>query len=329
MPARAQWAIVGVGAAILCALAVWLHAQRHPASPTAANSAAVAASSSGLTFAGKIRAQNLVSVRPQTEGTVDEYAVNVGDEVFEGQTLARIGTGGLETDRQNAAEAVESVQNRLSRAESQAANAQSDASRADATAARADSDMRRALATYERQKMLFEAGATPRTTFEQARKDYEDKQRAQQTAAKAASATRDILQDLQQHSAEIRKELDNRTSSAEDVQSRIDAAEVRAPASGLVVTRKVDLGQKVEMGGELLQIATDVYNLEVVVEPPAAVLKRLRPGIEALVLVLDVQGAGMGGTIKAIDGNQVIVSFVSSISAIKPGMRADVRFKMD
>ena len=46
-------------------------------------------------------------------------------------------------------------------------------------------------------------------------------------------------------------------------------------------------------------------------------------------LVLDLQSAGMPGVVKEIKDDQVIVEFNSSMPAIKPGMRADVRLKLE
>jgi hypothetical protein len=79
----------------------------------------------------------------------------------------------------------------------------------------------------------------------------------------------------------------------------------------------------------LFQIATDLYALEVAVEPKAEILKRFAPGQPALVLVLDLQSAAMPGVVREIKDNQAIVEFNSVLPAIKPGMQADVRFKLE
>jgi hypothetical protein len=89
------------------------------------------------------------------------------------------------------------------------------------------------------------------------------------------------------------------------------------------------VGGSVGLNDELFQIATDLYALEVAVEPKAEVLKRLRPGQEALVLVLDLESAAMPGAVREIKDNQAIVEFNSALPAIKAGMRADVRFKLE
>ena len=48
-----------------------------------------------------------------------------------------------------------------------------------------------------------------------------------------------------------------------------------------------------------------------------------------LVLVLDLDGAAMPGVVREIKDNQAIVEFSSTLPSIKPGMQADVRFKLE
>jgi hypothetical protein len=72
-----------------------------------------------------------------------------------------------------------------------------------------------------------------------------------------------------------------------------------------------------------------MYALEVALEPEPAILKRIRPGQPALVLVPDLESAGIAGDVKEIKGAQVLVEFNSTIPAIRPGMLADVRLRLD
>jgi hypothetical protein len=99
---------------------------------------------------------------------------------------------------------------------------------------------------------------------------------------------------------------------------------------GLLVGRSGEVGKPAqEFGDNLFQIATDMYALEIALEPEPPVLKRLRPGQPALVLIPDLQSAGITGDVKEIKGAQVVVEFNSTIPAIRPGMVADVRLKLD
>jgi hypothetical protein len=67
----------------------------------------------------------------------------------------------------------------------------------------------------------------------------------------------------------------------------------------------------------------------VTVEPTPPVLNRIVPGMPAMVLVPELTNAGFAGEVKGIDKGVVVVQFVSGLPAVKPGMKADVRFKLD
>ena len=62
-------------------------------------------------------------------GTVDEFEAGVGDEVYQGQVLARVGSAGMEAARADAAAAVDKARNRVESAEKRYTAAQLEASR--------------------------------------------------------------------------------------------------------------------------------------------------------------------------------------------------------
>jgi hypothetical protein len=64
-------------------------------------------------------------------------------------------------------------------------------------------------------------------------------------------------------------------------------------------------------------------------EPTPPVLERLRLGQQALVLILDLQNAGIPGQIKEIKGSEVVVEFNCALPAVRPGMPVDVRLRLD
>ena len=57
---------------------------------------------SAIKLSGTIRAAHVVGVSAPVPGYIDVFLVNVGDEVYAGQELARIGNAGLESDRAQA-----------------------------------------------------------------------------------------------------------------------------------------------------------------------------------------------------------------------------------
>jgi len=126
-----------------------------------------------------------------------------------------------------------------------------------------------------------------------------------------------------------KKIVASKLEQLDDAQDNLANAEVHSPVDGYIVSRKGEVGGTAGVTDEIFQIATDLFALEVAVEPKPDMLKRIVPGQPALVLMLDLQSAAMNGVVREIKDNQVIVEFTSALPAIKPGMTADVRFKLE
>ncbi|HLK69177.1 MAG TPA: HlyD family efflux transporter periplasmic adaptor subunit [Bryobacteraceae bacterium] len=329
---RGKWVFISVLAVCLGVGGAAFSARRRRVAPETAgrNPGAAAIANPEISLNGVIRPQHFTGVGSAIEGNIDAFMANVGDEVFQGQVLARIGAAGLESEREAAAHAVEYAQDQVSRAEAGINAARMEASRATADEARARMALDRAQKVYERQKTLHAAGATPRLTFEKAEQDYEAAQKEEDIMEKGAQGASSNVQAAIDTLNSAKKVLAEKSQQLEDAQGAFESAEVRAPVDGLIVSRKGDVGKPVqESGDQLFQIATDLYALEVPIEPQADVLKRLHPGQPALVVVLDLQTGGMPGSVKEIKDTQAIIEFTSTLPAIRPGMRADVRLKLE
>ena len=329
---RGKWALLSV-AAVLAGVAGGVLSLRYrrpaPALPVRAAGPAVLPANQ-VTLSGAIRPQHVVGVGAQVNGVIEAFLVDVGQDIYQGQVLARIGSQGLDSSREAAASAVDHAQERVNRAEAAVAGARLEQSRADAEAQRARFAMERAEATRSRQQLLFSQGATPRLVYEKAQSEYDSARAEFSVMDKAARATGARVQSALQEVASARKILADENQRLEESQAAFEAADVHSPVDGLLVGRNGEVGKSAqEFGDNLFQIATDMYALEVALEPQPPILKRLRPGQPALVLVPDLQSAGIAGDVKEIKGTQVLVEFNSTLPAIRPGMLADVRLKLD
>jgi multidrug efflux pump subunit AcrA (membrane-fusion protein) len=325
---RGKWLVAP--AAVLASLVAggfWLHSRKPPAPPANASASTVVLPPS-ITITGKIRAAHVTAVGAELPGTIDEFEVNVGDEVFQGQVLAQIGSAGMEAARSEAAAEVEKAQNRVESAEKIYAAAQLEASRAHADAERSRAEYDRITRLFDRQKTLFRAGATPRLTYEKTERDFASAQQEFDAVEKAESAARDHVQNTLKELDNAKRVLAGKNQELESAQSAVLAAVVESPVDGLVVARQGEVGQAAqELGAGLFQIATDLFDLEVVIEPKPEMRKRIRPHQPALVIIPDLESTGYPGEIKAIEDNQVVIAFQSPTPAIRPGMVADVRLK--
>ena len=329
---RGKWVLLSV-AAVLAGVAGGALSLRYrrpaPALPVRAAGPAVLPANQ-VTLSGAIRPQHIAGVGAQVNGVIEAFLVDVGQDIYQGQVLARIGSQGLESSREAAARAVDHAQERVSRAEAVVAGARLEQSRADAEAQRARFAMDRAEAAFSRQQSLFGQGATPRLVYEKAQSEYDSARTEFTVMDKAARATAERVQSTLQEVASAQKILADENRRLEDSQAAFEAANVHSPVDGLLVGRNGEVGKSAqEFGDNLFQIATDTYALEVALEPQPPILKRLRQGQPALVLIPDLQTPGITGDVKEIKGAQVLVEFNSTIPAIRPGMLADVRLKLD
>ena len=330
---RGKWlliSVLAVGAGVALG-ALSLRHRRPPEAAAAGRDAAVIATPAP-TFGGTIRPQHVAGVGEGLSGEIEAFMANVGDEVYQGQVLARVGSANLESDREAAAQAIESAQQEVAKAEAAVNAARLEASRTNADAQRARMALERAQKTFSHQQTLHTAGATPRLVYEKAAQEFEAAVHESELMEAADHAANDNVRNAQRDLDAARKMLADRNQELEDAQSELEAAEVRSPVDGLIVGRKGEIGKlAAEAGGELFQIATDLYALEVVIEPPPDVLKRIHPGQPALVNVLDLQTGGMPGEVKDVKDKegQVIVEFNSAMPAMRPGMRAEVRIKLE
>jgi len=316
--------LVGLGA---LALSMWF---RRAAPPPVRLAGAAVIASHEITLQGKIRPRHIVGVAAPPIGMVEALPVEVGQEVFRDQVLARVGAQGLESAREAAASDLEHAQDQVAKAAAAVTTARMEESRADADAGRARMALDRAEKTYSRQRTLFTQGATPRLTFEKAESEYQGLVKEFEIMDAGARAARDQVQNALREVTAKKKIVQDREQQVEEAQGNLQAAEVRSPVDGTVVGRKAEIGKPaIDGGGEFFQIATDLYALEVTLEPKPEELKRIQPGQQAMVLILDLQSQGLPGAVREIKGNQVVVEFESNSPAIKPGMVADVRLKLE
>ncbi|HBY63093.1 MAG TPA: hypothetical protein DEH78_24995 [Solibacterales bacterium] len=324
------------GAAVIAFLAAaagggtwWWRGRNQPAPAPAAPAPAVLPAGMEVSVPGKIRAQNIVQVPPTTDGEVEQYFVEIGDEVYEGQILARIKNQQLEAERDLANEELERAQNRYNLLEAAVIAARLEESRAAADASRARDERARTEKLYARQDLLFREGATPRLVYEKAQKDASAARNEAETAEVKARHIAERVQALSKDMEAARKALEEKREAQESAAEELKAAEILSPTNGIVVARRGAAGEPVNRAmADLLQIATELGALEVVIEPEQAVLDRLPEGSPAVVQIAEMGGEPLPGIVHTVRDGQAIVAFQSPNPAIKPGLSAQVRVKL-
>src|SRR4051794_30864097 len=114
---RWKWWLISVAAVI--AIAGGLALRRKPAPAVAAPKTAVTVSETAheITLRGKIRPQHVIGVAATVPGFIEAFLAEPGEDVYQGQVLARIGAQGLDSAREGAANALERAQEQVVRAD--------------------------------------------------------------------------------------------------------------------------------------------------------------------------------------------------------------------
>lgn len=328
---RGKW-LLAAGTLILLAIAagalsLWLRSSPKPAAQLPAAPAVFAGTE--VTLTGKVRAQHLVLVGVPVDGTIDFLGPEPGQEVYEGELLARVKNQGLEASQQLAQAQFERAQTRVESLNSALIAARLEASRARSEASRAQSEWERAEKAYRRQQMLQKEGAARRLEFEKAQKEF-------QLAEDHYHALDELARQAEQRTDAVSKELDNARRLLADKQRELEeagedlaASEVHSPVNGIVVARSRQMGEEVTRSlKDLFRIAVDLSLLEVVVEPEPPVLARLRPGLAALVVMAELPGEGVAGQVRQVSPAETVIEFTSPSPAVVPGLTAQVRIQL-
>ncbi|MBV6430330.1 MAG: hypothetical protein IANPNBLG_00439 [Bryobacteraceae bacterium] len=329
---RGKWVLLSVSAILLAVAAGALSVLRKPAATHPVQKAAPAPPPpipDEALLSGRIQAAHILPVHSPTDGILDRWNVQPGDEVLEGQPLGHVRNTMLEASAEQARTDLESAQSKVTGLEGQILAARLDAARAEADAVRARVEADRLEKIYLRQQMLLREGATPRLVFEKAERDYKTAAEESKTASELARSTADRVQSYEKELQLAKTTVHDRQDVLEAANSDLEASNILSPADGTVLKLGVEPGGEVTRGMEdLIQLAVDPALLQVVVEPEPRLLARVKPGMPALVTVPDLSSDGIAGNVKEIQGTRVIIDFTSPNPAIKHGMLASVRIPL-
>lgn len=331
---RGKWALIaGIVVLVLAgAGGFWYWKRQAPAKvapPPVVAAVPALAPGAEVSLAGKVEAREVVGVQSPSDGTIAEYLVMQGEEVFEGQLIARITNPGLQGAQERAKEVADKAQDRVNNLESQMLAARLDASRGQAEMARVQDDYSRTERLARRQEMLNAQGATPRLTYEKAVKDFAAAKLEYEGSTARAKAAEARVAALTKEIESAKKTLEEKNAELEEADSNLQATQMHAPVDGIVLERKGEAGAEVKLGEDgVFRIATDLGQLQVVLEPEPEVLKRLQPGMEALVILAEFANEPLRAEVSRIESGKVYVLFGSPDPAIRPGVTAQVRIKL-
>lgn len=282
-----------------------------------------------ISCTGKVQAAFLVPVPATIDGSIEEFLAEPGQEVYEGQLLARLKNTVLESARDSAAGELERAQTRVQRLEAAIIQARLEASRARADAMRSKIESDRLEKIFLRQQLLHREGAAPRLVFEKAQKEY-DEARSESSGLDAVSRNAEDQVMVQTRELDAaRKTFDEKSQAFDQAKTDLAAAEVHAPVDGLLVSRHGEVGQEITREvKDLFQIAVDLSVLEVSAEADPQSAAFVQPGQPVAVQLVEAGSEALPGVVKDVNGTHIRIEFRNPSPAVKPGLTAQVRIRI-
>lgn len=161
--------------------------------------------------------------------------------------------------------------------------------------------------TLVRTKELFDKGLANQTQLEQAELAIKTRQ------AQIASAEKQLVQ---------------ARANLAQAQLNVSYTEVRSPIEGVIVNRRVDIGQSVQSSMNItpfFDIATDLRNLRLTAGVDEADIGKIRPGMEVTFQVDTYQGETFRGTVENVRLNATtqnnVVTYPVWIAVPNPDLR--------
>ncbi len=331
---QGKWLLFG-GLVILSAIAagalsLWRYETARPKPVVTAPAPAVFDPvGSEINLTGQIQAQKVVNVAAPIEGVIESFAVEVGQDVVEGQLLARIKNVRVETALQNATEEADRAQTRVQNTEAAITAARLEASRARAESSRVHAELERAVKAFERQKLLFAEGATPRLAYEKAEAEYKQLKDEDQSKQTIAQQAEDRIEALNRDLLNFKKTAAARSDDLEQAKDNAGAGDLHSPVDGVIIARRGEPGERIAPDVEdFFKIGTTLSALEIMLEPNPAQLARIKAGQPVAIHVAELPNEPIPGTVREITGNRVIIDFTSPTPLVKPGLSAQVSIKL-
>ncbi|PLR22651.1 EmrA/EmrK family multidrug efflux transporter periplasmic adaptor subunit [Caulobacter zeae] len=267
---------------------------------------------------------NVVQVTPQTTGTVVAIAADNTDRVMAGQSLVRLNVldAQLSQDRAEA---------QLGRAVRQVRGQFAAAAQMQATIDQRRADLSRAQADYERRAPLGKTGAISMEEIRHAEESLRAAQAALVAAQQQYAGSQALIDGM---AIEAHPDVAVAAAQVREAYIAVHRAQLKAPVSGMVTKRAVQVGQRVTPGAALMSIVP-LDQLWVTANLKESQLANLRVG-QPVQLSADIYGGKLrySGRVVGLDaGTGSAFALLPAQNAtgnwIKTVQRVPVRIALD
>ncbi|HML17918.1 MAG TPA: efflux RND transporter periplasmic adaptor subunit [Bryobacteraceae bacterium] len=279
-------------------------------------------------FVGAVQPRATVAVGAPAAGVLDNYFVDPGQQVFQGQLLGKLRNDQAEEAQKKAQADLDQAQESVTNLNSELLAAKLESSRATADQARLRNEIGRLEKEYTLQKQYWDEGITPRLTYEKAERDYLAAKMDLDQQDALASRAKDRLAELANEIDAAHHAIKEASEALDHAKSATQGAELHSPSDGMVVAKRGQPGDTVDPSmQDLVKIAPDLTALEVDASPGPEVLSRMRAGQAVRVRVPELSAEEMTGVVREVRGPQVIIDFTSPAPIAKLDLVAQVRIK--
>ena len=338
------WILVGVAAFLLFGLWRWFFSG--PAAVTVqlhrveAQSGAGPARGVALNASGYVVPHHKIEVASKVSGKVAWIGVEKGDDVKQGQVVVRLEDDEFQARVRQAKGNLAALEARL--AELEAGSRPEEIARAKSNLAEARADLAQAKLDLERAKGLFDASVIAKQEFDaaQARTD------AQQARVESLDQTYQLaVQGPRREEIEsVRGQVQQAIGQLEYDRTLLDATVIRAPVTGTILERNVEMGEFVttsfvgERGAKGYAVSlADLNDLQVELDISQDDFARLRMGHPAVITTDAFRDREYQGEIVEISPEadrqkatvQVKVQIHGPDEFLRPEMNANVAFLAD
>lgn len=329
---KGKWLLIAGVAAIL-AVGGWAVWRLWPAPPVATKapeqkdaSAEPETNPDEINLSGRVQAQKMVVAGAPVDGTLENLSVREGEEVGEGQLLARVKNDQLDKEQEQQQQEVERLQSKVTNLEAQLAGQRLEEQRTKAEAEESRLAFERARKAFDRQAMLYKEGATARLTYERAQKEFTNSQVEYDARASLARQASERLSALNKSLEDTRKALVEQTTEWEESKNDLNATEIHSPAAGIIIKVNKQNGDAVTSADkEIFHVAVDLTAMEVIVEFAPAEVQRVKPGMKAVITLVEAGSAPIEGVLREIRETTGYIEFSSPSETIVPGLIAQVK----
>jgi len=242
---------------------------------------------------------NVHPVSPRINGTVSQVLVNDNAHVQAGDPLVEIDPADLNLAVQGAEADVAQAQANATQVQAQIARAQADVEAATARIAQNTAQLTRVEVDFHRMETLVSdsVGAISRQEFDTARAKFEAAQATQQSLVAERTSDEAALAAARAQRSVSEAQIQKAESVLAAAKLQANYTIIRAPSSGRVARKNVEVGQRVQPGQPVMAVVSD--QVWVVANFKESQLAHLRAGEKVSVKVDAIEGRTFQGVVES------------------------------